>query len=79
MRKLVLIVASLALLAGTALADDKKGGGAAPKGGGGDSGGGKVKVYDFSGDTIEGEIRFTESNFGLTGRKYHGRRFTQKS
>ena len=57
MRKLVLIIASLALLAGTALADDKKGGGAAPKGGGGDSGGGgKVKVYDFSGDTIEGDL-----------------------
>ena len=56
MRKLILIVASLALLAGSALADDKKGG-AAPKGGGGDSGGGgKVKVYDFSGDTIEGDL-----------------------
>ncbi len=54
MRKLVLIVASLALLAGTALADDKKGGGA--KGGGGGDAGGKVKVYDFSGDTIEGDL-----------------------
>ena len=54
--KFVLIVASLALLAGTALADDKKGGAAPKGGGGGDSGGGKVKVYDFSGDTIEGDL-----------------------
>ena len=52
MRKLVLIVASLALLAGTALADDKK----APAKGGDGGGGGKVKVYDFSGDTIEGDL-----------------------
>jgi len=33
-------------LAGSASADDKKGGGGA----------GKVKVYDFSGDTIEGDL-----------------------
>lgn len=26
------------------------------KGGGGNQGGGKVKVYDFSGDTIEGDL-----------------------
>lgn len=52
MRKLVLIVATLALITGTALADDKK---AAPKGGGG-GGDSKVKVYDFSGDTIEGDL-----------------------
>ena len=37
------------LIAGIAAADDKKGGG----GGGGN---GKVKVYDFSGDTIEGDL-----------------------
>ena len=53
MRKLFLIVASLALVAGTALADDKK---AAPAKGGDSGGGGKVKVYDFSGDTIEGDL-----------------------
>jgi len=53
MRKLVLIVASLALLCGTALADDKK---AAPAKGGGGGGDSKVKVYDFSGDTIEGDL-----------------------
>jgi hypothetical protein len=52
MQKLVLIVATLALITGTALADDKK---AAPKGGGG-GGDAKVKVYDFSGDTIEGDL-----------------------
>ena len=33
-----------------------KKGGAAPKGGGGGDAGGKVKVYDFSGDTIEGDL-----------------------
>ena len=36
----------LGLLAGTSLAQPKKGGDAA----------GKVKVYDFSGDTIEGDL-----------------------
>ena len=51
MRKLVALL-SLVLLVGIASADDKKGGGA--KGGG--EGGGKVKVYDFSGDTIEGDL-----------------------
>ena len=50
MRNLLSIFAVLALLAGVAVADDKKGGG-------GDKGGGsKVKVYDFSGDTIEGDL-----------------------
>jgi hypothetical protein len=53
MRKLLSIVAMLALV-GTAYADEKKGA-PAPKGGGGE-GGGKVKVYDFSGDTIEGDL-----------------------
>jgi len=52
MRKLLTIVAMLALV-GTAAADEKKG---APAKGGGDAGGGKVKVYDFSGDTIEGDL-----------------------
>ncbi len=52
MRKLLSIVAVLAMVAGAAYADDKKGGGG---GKGGDSGG-KVKVYDFSGDTIEGDL-----------------------
>jgi hypothetical protein len=50
MRNVFAIVTILALCAGTALADDKKGGG---KGGGGGAG---VKVYDFSGDTIEGDL-----------------------
>jgi hypothetical protein len=52
MRKLLLTVLSLAMLTGVALADDKK----APAGGGDKGGGGKVKVYDFSGDTIEGDL-----------------------
>ena len=50
MRKLVFALLSLALLTSIAAADDKKGGG--DKGGGA----GKVKVYDFSGDTIEGDL-----------------------
>jgi hypothetical protein len=55
MKKLVSFVSVLALvvLVGTAQADDKKGGGGGDKGGGG---GGKVKVYDFSGDNIEGDL-----------------------
>jgi hypothetical protein len=40
----------LVVLVGTAHADDKKGGDK-----GGDKGG-KVKVYDFSGDTIDGDL-----------------------
>lgn len=51
MRKLISTFAVLGLLSTAALADDKK----APAGGGGDKGG-KVKVYDFSGDTIEGDL-----------------------
>jgi hypothetical protein len=47
MRKLVIMFAVLAL-SGTAYAQKKD---AAPAGGGG-----KVKVYDFSGDTIEGDL-----------------------
>ena len=49
MRKLLLAVLSIAMLASVAAADDKK------AAGGGDKGG-KVKVYDFSGDTIEGDL-----------------------
>lgn len=48
MRKLVSALALLLLVGGTALAQPAKGG---------DKGGGnKVKVYDFSGDTIEGDL-----------------------
>lgn len=46
MRKLVLVFAVLALATGTSFAQGAK-----------DAGGsGKVKVYDFSGDTIEGDL-----------------------
>jgi hypothetical protein len=48
MKKLLVLV-SLVAVVGIASADDKK------KGGDG-GGGGKVKVYDFSGDTIEGDL-----------------------
>ena len=48
MRKLVSALALLLLVGGTALAQPAKGG---------DKGGNnKVKVYDFSGDTIEGDL-----------------------
>ncbi len=50
MRKLVLVIATLGLMVGSAAADDKK---APPAPAGGN---GKVKVYDFSGDTIEGDL-----------------------
>jgi hypothetical protein len=46
MKKLIALL-SLVMLVGVAAADDKKGGG---------DKGGKVKVYDFSGDTIEGDL-----------------------
>ncbi len=48
MKKLIALL-SLVMLVGVAAADDKKGGG----GGGGNA---KVKTYDFSGDTIEGDL-----------------------
>jgi hypothetical protein len=51
MRKLALTLLSLAMLTGIAAADDKK---PAPAAGGG--GTAKVKTYDFSGDTIEGDL-----------------------
>jgi hypothetical protein len=53
MRKLALTLLSLALLTSIAAADDKK---PPAGGGGGDKGNGKVKTYDFSGDTIEGDL-----------------------
>jgi hypothetical protein len=54
MRKLALTLLSLAMLTGLAAADDKKPA-PAPKGDNG-GGNGKVKTYDFSGDTIEGDL-----------------------
>ncbi|HEY1814539.1 MAG TPA: hypothetical protein VGG74_19440 [Kofleriaceae bacterium] len=50
MRKLVLVLATLAMMTSISFADDKK---PAANGGGGNA---KVKVYDFSGDTIEGDL-----------------------
>jgi hypothetical protein len=44
--KTIVALLSLVMLVGVASADDKKGG----------DKGGKVKVYDFSGDTIEGDL-----------------------
>jgi hypothetical protein len=52
MRKVLFALLSIALLSSVALADDKPAKGA-DKGGGGNA---KVKVYDFSGDTIEGDL-----------------------
>lgn len=45
MKKLIALL-TLVMLVGVAAADDKKGGG----------GNAKVKTYDFSGDTIEGDL-----------------------
>jgi hypothetical protein len=50
MRNIIIILASI-ILSGTAFAQPAAKGG--DKGGGGN---GKVKVYDFSGDTIEGDL-----------------------
>lgn len=50
MRKLTMITAALLLLAGVASAQPKKGDKSD------NAGSGKVKVYDFSGDTIEGDL-----------------------
>jgi hypothetical protein len=49
MRTVFIALASILFLAGTAIAQPK----GKDAGGGG---GGKVKVYDFSGDTIEGDL-----------------------
>ena len=51
MRKIISTFAVLGLMTTVAFAQPKP----APAGGG-DKGGGKVKVYDFSGDTIEGDL-----------------------
>jgi hypothetical protein len=50
MRKTIIAIASLLLLVGVAAAQPKAGAKADA------GGGGKVKVYDFSGDTIEGDL-----------------------
>jgi len=55
MRKIIGSLAALTLvcvLGSPSFADDKKGAPPADKGGGSN----KVKVYDFSGDTIEGDL-----------------------
>ena len=52
MRKLVTLFLVVGGLATSAWADDKKPAGGGDKGGGN----GRVKVYDFSGDTIEGDL-----------------------
>jgi hypothetical protein len=49
MKKIAAAFAGVLLLGGVAIAQPAKGGG-------GDKGSGKVKVYDFSGDTIEGDL-----------------------
>ena len=54
MRKLALTLFSVVMLTGLAVADDKKPAPPAAANGGG--GNGKVKTYDFSGDTIEGDL-----------------------
>nr|HEX4312429.1 hypothetical protein [Kofleriaceae bacterium] len=53
MRKLFGAMFAVLLLGGVATADDKK-----PSNNGGEKSGGsgKVKTYDFSGDTIEGDL-----------------------
>jgi hypothetical protein len=51
MRNIIIVLASVITLASTAFAQPAAKGG--DKGGGGN---GKVKVYDFSGDTIEGDL-----------------------
>jgi len=50
MRKFVLATVSLLFVAGVAFVQP------APKGGGNAGGGAKTKVYDFSADTIEGDL-----------------------
>jgi hypothetical protein len=50
MRKILGALFAVGLVAGIAVADDKKGNDAKP------AGNGKIKTYDFSGDTIEGDL-----------------------
>jgi hypothetical protein len=54
MRTLAMIVGTLALLSATAFAQGK--GKTPAAGNAGNAGNAKVKVYDFSGDTIEGDL-----------------------
>ena len=54
MRKLALTLLSLVMLTGLAVADDPKK--PAPPAANNGGGNGKVKTYDFSGDTIEGDL-----------------------
>jgi hypothetical protein len=55
MKKLIGVLVVVLFASGTALAQPKAPA-KAPAGGGDKAGGGKVKVYDFSGDTIEGDL-----------------------
>ena len=55
MKKLTVAFGVVLLLAGVATAQPKNAPKPAPAAGG-QAGGGKVKVYDFSGDTIEGDL-----------------------
>ena len=50
MRTFIALISTLALMSSVALAQPKNGGAAAA------AGKAKVKVYDFSGDTIEGDL-----------------------
>jgi len=52
MRRIGFTVVALVASVGIAAAQPAK----KDNGGGGDKGNGKVKVYDFSGDTIEGDL-----------------------
>ena len=55
MRKLALTLFSLLMLTGLAVAAERQEAGTC-RGGNGGGGNGKVKTYDFSGDTIEGDL-----------------------
>jgi hypothetical protein len=56
MRKVLAAITMLFLVGGVAIAQPKATPKAPPKGGDNGGGNGKVKVYDFSGDTIEGDL-----------------------
>jgi hypothetical protein len=56
MKKLLAVLVLALFAGGSALAQPAPKGGGGDKGGGANAGGGKVKVYDFSGDTIEGDL-----------------------
>ncbi|MFH0901497.1 MAG: hypothetical protein V2A73_12795 [Pseudomonadota bacterium] len=61
----MILGALMLALAGPAMAQKKKGT-AKAAGGGGDASGGyqKVKTYDFSGDTISGELQLPDGDIG---------------